>query len=915
DTLSVDSVAARDTPFIPEALAGEHQATLDSAMVITFPLNIASVRSAYDRNPRTQTDEQLFRRPGSRLPLPLEMERRPREGPPARSRLTAPALDQVLEDILATLRARRIRAVGILATDVRDKLFLAEVVHRELPDVLLFTYEGNALFARRDLIGSVRGMVVASSYPLILQNVEWTGGDDWVPFAVEGAAGVFNAALFLLGSPELVQQYRHPDHPYRRPLGEGARVPLWLTTVGTGQLLPLAVVDVGDDPEVPSAPALPAVDTRTTVDPHPDLHGRPGLFETLSVIFAILQPIWLLLVLSSPRSGEAASGRWVWSASRTRGRRADDQWRSLDSLAVMAALLAFFTPRGTLVGIAPAWAGAGEPLFWLAVALNAELALTIAILGVALVRAILTRAGSETRALRRRRKTLERFGSPVGGSVLAVAMDVSAHALALLLAGLAFGYCVQIVDAFASGPTDYGLYRHRALNLASGVSGLLPLLMTAIAVVFLVGWHRDRRRLLHIGRGRYENREVREGGGTPKEERRRAEGSGAERRQSLDLLPEQLAGGSGPDADVPRALLALVEALVRIRGRLEVRVPGRLLAASVPVALLSLVVLRSAFGTPALGTVETVALPGSIIMWILGLGLAVGFLHVGASLFHLVMVWGAFKRFLEGLADTPLAPAFDRLPKRLRTMGRLHVFDPTSDKPGRVLAEAGHEAVWAEASAHFDAFGLEKAGLTEEEAEVHRRELKGTDLDSQRARSLESLIRAVRSSWERGPGHVWRAQADEPKAGSTPAPAEALEPWLRRVEDLLALEGARYVDWVLRNVRRLVLFLFFVMLFTTALLEAMPFPYHAAMTTVFVVLVGVTVLTVIGIMMQLAHDEILSRITGTEPGKLNWHGPSLVNALLFIALPVLGLLGTEVDPVGRTLFGWVQDLLRILSIR
>ncbi len=129
----------------------------------------------------------------------------------------------------------------------------------------------------------------------------------------------------------------------------------------------------------------------------------------------------------------------------------------------------------------------------------------------------------------------------------------------------------------------------------------------------------------------------------------------------------------------------------------------------------------------------------------------------------------------------------------------------------------------------------------------------------------------------------------------------------------MAIEGTRYVDWLLCHVRRFALLLIFLLLYVTVLLQAIPFPHHSAMTTVFMILVAVSVLTVLGLMLRLAQDDILSRITKTQPGKVNWSRASLMNALVFVALPVIGLLATEVAPFGQAMFGWLQNLLRILS--
>ena len=130
---------------------------------------------------------------------------------------------------------------------------------------------------------------------------------------------------------------------------------------------------------------------------------------------------------------------------------------------------------------------------------------------------------------------------------------------------------------------------------------------------------------------------------------------------------------------------------------------------------------------------------------------------------------------------------------------------------------------------------------------------------------------------------------------------------------MASVEIALYIDWVLRHLRRTCILLFLTTLLTLLSLELMPLPYHEAMTRWFIVLLAGSISVLLYVMGSLAQDDVLGRINGTPPGKLGWDRASLMNVAIFITLPVLLLLGTEVPPVGRALFSWFMALVRAFN--
>jgi hypothetical protein len=106
-----------------------------AAKVFTFPLHIAQLRS--DAPSLAQPGTALLSAPA--IPLNLREATPPSDAIPAlRPQLTGPVVGTTVDSILDVIRHEKISAVGILATDDRDVLFLAREVKRSSPDVQLF---------------------------------------------------------------------------------------------------------------------------------------------------------------------------------------------------------------------------------------------------------------------------------------------------------------------------------------------------------------------------------------------------------------------------------------------------------------------------------------------------------------------------------------------------------------------------------------------------------------------------------------------------------------------------------------------------------------------------------------------------------------------------------------------------------
>ncbi|MDB4949516.1 MAG: hypothetical protein JWM27_2165 [Gemmatimonadetes bacterium] len=222
----------------------------DSLLHISLPMNVSGVRD--------QADGQIHGAQGGSLtallqsmhasPVGLSLKggARPRESPRPVSDLTPAATGIVLDELIRTLEKNRIRAVGLQFTDVRDNLFLAREVRQRLHGVQLFTFDANALYLRPDRNESLNGMLVFSSYPMMVESQDWgrIGTDDARTqqlFASAGAEGTYNAALMQLGAFRHLVDYAWPTTAAATRFGP----PVWVLAVGANSFVPVQVARPG----------------------------------------------------------------------------------------------------------------------------------------------------------------------------------------------------------------------------------------------------------------------------------------------------------------------------------------------------------------------------------------------------------------------------------------------------------------------------------------------------------------------------------------------------------------------------------------------------------------------------------------------------------------------------------------------
>ncbi len=438
-------------------------------VLIPFPSHISDLRNAVEVVEKAQAQKPAVENPLQVDHPVLDLDLSGRETAtdlvPTFSPLTTYSNDLALSNLLGTIAREGIRYVGIVATDVKDKLFLAEEIHRLAPDVVLFTFDSNLLYAYPQVAATTDGMLVFSSSPLFTQGAPWLPsspedrrGIFRRQFAGEFQQGVFEAIRYLLGA-----------RPVPAPR-------TWISAVGNGALWPIA--RLRDRSAFPSAlaaagvcgAALPSgVSEEASEAVGSGFAGKDDLQILLVVVILYLLAIDLnrAALLEAVAGAPAGSGE---GAGRDSIRGFVRNTRRL--LVAGAVLLAGAAGVLLAVGSIPLWARAFTPTPRV-ILISAQWAYLVAL---ALAFALLVRNAARA-AHGRRLRLAPATAWTVGG-------------------GLAFALIVLGIWELCVPGTQILFFHLRARALASGLSPLVALSAVGGAVYVWLRSELLRRRLM-----------------------------------------------------------------------------------------------------------------------------------------------------------------------------------------------------------------------------------------------------------------------------------------------------------------------------------------------------------------------------------------------------------------------------------
>ena len=153
----------------------------DEKLEIFFPVpaGISRVRGGFEKQiSAARQQAKGFQLLSSTSQLPFDVDEVARDFPTIQTPLmTTPSAELVLNEIVRTIKDQGILFVAIMFTDVRDTIFLGEFLKSHCPHVQLVISEPDILLSHPEYTDSLRGAIVASSYPMFLSGREACQGN------------------------------------------------------------------------------------------------------------------------------------------------------------------------------------------------------------------------------------------------------------------------------------------------------------------------------------------------------------------------------------------------------------------------------------------------------------------------------------------------------------------------------------------------------------------------------------------------------------------------------------------------------------------------------------------------------------------------------------------------------------------
>ncbi len=911
-----------------------------------FPLHVSEVRSAYNKTTNS-TRETALRLPsfGSKLPARADDGNYPRDVEPSLdSPWTAVTSERLLGEMLETISRERFRYVFIVATDVRDQLFLAGLVRQHCPESRLVFTNSDLLFTHPDYSADLRGSLVGSSYPIYDRNQRWSfpfrGAERRFFFPGPGEQGCYNAVLALLdressgdlieyGPPFLASVCSADADKLSQDLSKGPidrrRPPVWISIIGQGGLYPLSAIPARlardkDGKEIDSYRdyvfRAAALQDEQTFQPefvplHTGLWIVPVLGMTLLLIYVGRAYSNVLKRSAEWTRGRAresgtAMQQLLWPRSR-RLRRAQQFYAGV-CLASVLIVYAYFV----FVWMIPFvhWWFPKSPVkvrLWHWIMPAVLLALLAWFVLLLFQRARLGRRGGFDpleAAVPERPRVPETSPRPLSEVIVRYRIQLLCVLMLLIMA------VYLTVNGWPPHVWRDGeglLFAERASSLASGVTPVVPILFLGLAF-YCWGYCQLKR---------------------------------------LYLLDEHA---------VPLCSLAgqpRFEQIDRRHGELVRNLKAAKKSLSGKWIWLLWVMLFFVFSRLSshfIPTAEDIFTESALL-----LSLAVLAVLIVYGWLHLRKVWESTRHLLNAVALLPLHEAFRRVPDAITKM-----FGPylSSQRPGRqehlsyrllqrrFLVEA-YERISDDLRAAVPLTAMDNAALAAamQLAPANR----GISLTP--AQPLPAAAQACLLVLE----HIWRDCAlaerllekfpveekdksetspsslpalvihktvrnaagataqtiDETVTGDAQAAEKAIRCWLTQARDFVALEMTVYLSQFFVHLRNLTLFLTVAPLLMLLAVTSYPFQPQRLWLYLAMALIGTTTLTVISIVLGIERHELVSRIVKTTPNQLNFHW-GFFSHFVFYAAPLLGILVAMSSDLSNLVHAWVDPLLQAL---
>ncbi len=851
---------------------------IQKVIEIPFPIHISGLQSAHTKELQDKLARLGLPRTSGGIPIPQEegeKEGAVRRAIPSQSPLTTAAVnDMTIKNILAAIARERVRYVGLMATDPRDKILLATLIRENCPDVRLFTTGGDMLMAHPDFNAAMRGMIVASSYPLDAEPQSFGRAADnrRILFANQSFQGCFNAVLAHFADAQGVQSATSPgdrmlgyDAVQPGPANHGKyyRPTVWISAIGQNStVVPVyqfSGPQLAEDLEHANLyQRKPPATTAYEPEPQKPFARRFSTYWLCCLVVLSAAVCWLLFRYLDGATGGAAAGRVPGPF--------------VQRLCLAAGAFVLAGLYGWCLGLARLARGAaveGESLTWIArwpdvvnVLVVVVCWAMLAVVAVCFVKGCLVAPW-----LAFTRNPIRPVGKKAW--VMASLPGALQSLLFLAVAYAAIALVQSESDSHWTGQDNDTLYFERVTHPITGLSPLLPALLLGAS---FIGWcffvHKEYYLL-----ARCDVRNPFDGACAADQPYDALSGLGANLRQQVRWfgLPVQRHDWLRGNAHLVVTVLAGILILAAFGQVLDRRLP----------------------------TLESATFDGCVYS-----GFLVAALLIGHTLGHFYFTWRRLKAVLHDTAWLPLGPAFLRLPAKVKqTFDRaLYAQRPGRDaerfiEEQRQLLVAKLPAVATELGNRFPVL----AGLDGPLAQFQ-------NLKSAEPGFLKCL-RILRPVWDSRPlaeRYGPTAPADTDKTVTPPA-----GDWLKMAEDYLAIEITFYLSQFFVHLRNLLNALTIGALLLLLTVSLYPFQPQGLLLVCVVVLLSAVAGVAVWVLVGINRDEVMSHLAGNTPNKFT-PDVNFLREIVQYVVPVLGLVMIQFPAVGSFVRSLVEPLLRVI---
>jgi hypothetical protein len=940
---------------------------------LRFPLHIGEVRRVYESQGIFRDNASEAFHSQVEVRQQAEQAVKPRDILPDQTPgEAAMAENRVLVQSLKYLEDSGFRTIGIVATDTHDAIFLARLINRYCPDASVFIVGADLMLLDPEAITDMRGVLVGTTYPLFALNHEWTKSEKssrGEVFPSQHAQGVYNAAAILLHRawnpdkelapipPNLLLEYvappaLRPDPPALRPesyelrllpWGDGSGVPVahknsvFVGTDNNGKLHIRIFDPMGKCIEEADEEQLMTQERNETkkkelaadiealkqqlprlLPPHEMIYAeRVQVIEKATSIVGQTRPEGSLFYLMPPVWISKVGERALYPVDCVMSKPVKDDGLKYLSLNTARDPQPAFRRRLEIDRV----------VGWL-------LALGLVVLGIAVYQARRPHPSSMDH-----RDSSHHTPDP-GQDWQFATVNV---ALMVLLAFMARPLSVATMDrhrwiqllafvlvsatfilngvfAFSrAAPDRWSSWSSRWFEVASIVvaalmfwaplglwdpqsqlqavrataltSGLSPLIPLGFLVAAVGAWCWGSNRLARI------NRELALPAPEPDPNPRRAGESGANHaasdltaaakrhREKFDRLFQPPVGGTRPGAWRPSW---------RASGPVVIVLWGAI--------VFDLLVLRPASRSdegPFFDLVVLATMAG-VLLWI------------GLEGVRVAAAWNELRKVLAGL-DKLLGPALSRIPNRTSSW-YLDPIEMRSDSRTLILRQVGYARSVIEENRAAEigtgwhpAKPADRGPIHGDLSDLKDCLAEGISHPEGTGRELQ-VIRKIA-------GHLaprWEAQsASERPREDDPGTSSGMSTRLAwALEDILALEAARWVGGALARVWTLIGSLVVAALALLLAMSSYPFPEQPrAMTMMCLVIFALAVL-IVRVVVGVSRDAALSLLAGNDPGRITWNASFLGNIATYV-VPLVGVLAAvsfSVTDLFRSVLGPILRL-------